>query len=179
LFKETGCKGPLKIFSQSESEKLEALMQMIQKEYDYPSNWSQDIITAYLKAILIEFARIGSLDKDTSTTKLNKYVEDFQKLINLHYKQIHKVGDYADFLNITPNHLKDLVKEELGKSAKDLIIERIILEAKRMAHFTEKSSKEIGYDLGFEDPAYFSRFFSKQAGLTFVEFRESIRKKYN
>ncbi len=178
LFEETGCEGPV-IIAESDYYTIDKLLKLMQKEYDYPTQWSPDIITAYLKALLIEFARIKSLKSGDLEITTNKYVEDFQRLVNLHYKTYHKVSDYAEMLNITPNHLKDIIKEHLGKSAKELIIERITLEAKRLAHFTEKTSKEIGYELGFEDPAYFSRFFSKQTGNTFLDFRESIRKKYN
>ena len=60
-----------------------------------------------------------------------------------------------------------------------MILNRIMLEAKRFATYSETSVKEVAYNLGFEDPAHFSKLFKNQEGLGFTEFRASIRKKYS
>ena len=64
----------------------------------------------------------------------------------------------------------------LGKTPKEIINDRILLEAKRLLVHTQLSIKEIGQDLGFDDPAYFVRYFKKNSALTPVEFRESYLK---
>ena len=88
----------------------------------------------------------------------------------------HQVKDYAELLCVTPNYLNEVIKLSINSSAKDFIQDRIILEAKRMAIFTGKSGKEIGFELGFEDPSHFSKFFKTNAGLSLQDFKESIIK---
>ena len=88
---------------------------------------------------------------------------------------MHQVKDYVGKLNVSPNYLNEVIKSVMGISAKEYIQNRIVLEAKRMVLFTQKSYKEIGFDLGFDDPSHFSKFFKINAGLSLVQFKESIR----
>ncbi|MFY7877156.1 MAG: helix-turn-helix domain-containing protein, partial [Pirellula sp.] len=69
------------------------------------------------------------------------------------------VQEYADRLAISPGHLNDSVRNACGKSAKDMIQEQLVLEAKRMLYHSNYSIKEIAVHLGFDDPSYFNRFF--------------------
>jgi AraC family transcriptional regulator, transcriptional activator of pobA len=106
-------------------------------------------------------------------------VKQFKDLLDIHFIQWHKVAEYAKSLHITSNYLNELVTQETGKSAKDMIINRIMLEAKRFATYSETSLKEVAYKLGFDDPAHFSKLFKNQEEQSFTEFRASIRKKYS
>ena len=63
----------------------------------------------------------------------------------------------------------------MGLTAKEYVQNRIILEAKREAYFTDRTGKEVAYYLGFEDPAHFSKFFKNCTGISFSEFRSSVR----
>lgn len=81
--------------------------------------------------------------------------------------------EYAGLLFITPNHLNALCKASVGKSAGEMIRDRLLLEAKRMLANSAMSVSEIAYDLRFEDNAYFSRFFKKYTGHTPEEFRKT------
>jgi AraC-like DNA-binding protein len=83
----------------------------------------------------------------------------------------HQVRTYADLLNITPAKLNRVCARFTGKNASEFILERVILEAKRHLVFTNMSSKEIAYGLGYDDPSYFSRFFRKKTGYTPTRFR--------
>ena len=65
----------------------------------------------------------------------------------------------------------------MGKTPKEIINERILLEAKRFLVYSHLTIKEIGQDLGFEDPAYFVRYFKKNTETTPVEFREKYLSK--
>jgi AraC-like DNA-binding protein len=77
-------------------------------------------------------------------------------------------------MNISPNYLNQICKKIVGKTASQLLYERLLVEAQRLLTHTTQSVKEIGYLLGFDDPSYFVRFFRKQAGQTPAEFREAI-----
>ena len=92
---------------------------------------------------------------------------------------LHKVNDYADLLAVTPNHLNDTTKKVTGKTALELIQDRLLLEAKRLLLHTEQTAKEISYQLGYNDPSYFTRFFKAQTERTPDDFRRQIREKYH
>ena len=75
-------------------------------------------------------------------------------------------------MGITARRLQQAVAESVGKTPKQLIDDRLLLEAKRLLVYTNHSIKEIGFQLGFEEPTNFSRFFRKQAGHSPAEFRK-------
>ncbi|NLR62590.1 AraC family transcriptional regulator [Chitinophaga polysaccharea] len=102
----------------------------------------------------------------------NPRLAQFNMLINKFYKQEKLVGFYAAKLHISANYLNILCKAHLDVSATKLIQQRVLLEAKRLLQTTGLSIKEIAFELGFVDHAYFSNFFKAQAGLTPTQFRE-------
>lgn len=83
----------------------------------------------------------------------------------------HRVADYARELGITPGHLSALCRRQLGRSAGACLRERLRLEAKRLLLYTELGAAEVGYRLGFEDPAYFARFFRREVGEAPGQYR--------
>lgn len=138
---------------------------------------SLETIGAYLKLFLIECNGSCSLSTSSNTQNIEvgkTIVKNFKAIVETHYTQWHRVKDYAEELNVTPNYLNEVIKSATDVSAKDFIQNRIILESKRMAIFTKKSIKEIGFDLGFEDPSHFSKFFKSNTAQSLQDFRESI-----
>ena len=101
-------------------------------------------------------------------------IRSFQQLIDKHYTSIRLPKEYADLLYITPNHLNALCQEMLGKSAGDLIRNRVILEAKRLLTNADLSITQIADELNFKDDSYFNRFFKKDVGMTPDEFRKQM-----
>ena len=97
----------------------------------------------------------------------------FKQLVAENCKELKQVKAYAALLNITPLYLNEIVKEVTGFSASHRINQEILLEAKRMLAYTRLDVKQIAYELGYEDHAYFSRFFKKHTGVTAVAFRNS------
>lgn len=134
-----------------------------------------ETIGAYLRLFLIECNGHCSLFPGANTQNLEvgrTLTLHFKKLVEQHFNELHQVKDYASSLNVTPNYLNEVIRSTIGESAKDYIQNRIILEAKRMLTFTKKSGKEIGYDLGFEDPSHFSKFFKTNTGMALNAFRK-------
>lgn len=124
-----------------------------------------------LKLLQKEF--VNQFQEHDSSTKPEKVIKSFSVLIDEHFKEESSVNFYADKLNITPNYLNILSQKYLKIPAGDVIKERTILEAKRLLISTDLSIKEIGYQLGFNDNAYFSKVFKKYAGKTPGAFKES------
>ncbi len=107
----------------------------------------------------------------------NRYIEKFANLVNADIKQHRDVRYYADKLCITPNHLNESVKKATGINAKQYIGNKITREAKKLLIYTDLSISEAASDLGFDDAAYFIRFFRKQTGYTPSEYRKIIKQK--
>ncbi|WP_342332848.1 helix-turn-helix domain-containing protein [Pedobacter sp. FW305-3-2-15-E-R2A2] len=95
----------------------------------------------------------------------------FKKLVAEKYSELKQVKDYAELLHLSPLYLNEITKEITGFPASYWISQEIILEAKRMLYYTTLDVKQIAYALGYEDHAYFSRFFKKHVGMTALTFR--------
>ncbi len=97
----------------------------------------------------------------------------FKRMVNARYRELKQVKAYAAALHITPLYLNEIVKEITGFPASYWIQQEVLLEAKRMLCYTALDVKQIAYDLGYEDHAYFSRFFKKHTGMTALSFRDT------
>lgn len=100
-------------------------------------------------------------------------IRKFNLLVEANYRTEHSVSFYAQELCKSPKTLSNLFAIYNHKSPSQVIQERILIEAKRLLSYTDKSVKEIAYDLGFEDISYFSNFFKKHTGLSPVDFRNN------
>ena len=89
---------------------------------------------------------------------------------------MHEVQQYAQELSVSPDYLSKIIKKYLGTPSQEYILDKLLLEAKRLLVFTNLSSKEIGYHIHMDDPSYFSRIFKKKTGLTPNEYRDHVRK---
>jgi AraC family transcriptional activator of pobA len=92
------------------------------------------------------------------------------------YKQLKSPGDYAAALHLSLSYLNEAVKEATGFTITYWIHQEVMLEAKRLLYHSSCTVKEIAYELGYEDPTYFSRLFKKTVGKTPGDFREQYRK---
>lgn len=110
-------------------------------------------------------------DKIKRFTSLD-VVNRFRVLLQRHYKEEKKVGYYADLLNVTPRKLTEMTESVLGKSAKELIKEKIISESTRLLKHSSHTISEIAYELGFSDEGNFSTFIKKHTLMTPKELRE-------
>lgn len=98
-------------------------------------------------------------------------ISRFEALIDAHFSQHRAVSDYARELAVTPTHLSRVTRAATGLSASRLIEERIIREARRNLVYTNLPISTIAYELGYDDPAYFSRVFSRATGMSPRMFR--------
>lgn len=99
-------------------------------------------------------------------------VTNFKQLVGAQFQKTKQVKQYASMLHISPLYLNETVKELTGFPASYWIQQAIVLEAKRLLRFSALDITHIAYELGFEDPVYFSRFFKKHASVTASAFRK-------
>ena len=104
-----------------------------------------------------------------------RHLRRFQALIEERFRRWLSVEDYAASVGITATQLNNVCRAHTGKTALQLVHERVLLEARRNLIYTIMTISEIAYALGFSDPAYFSRFFTKKAGVPPSEFRTQRR----
>lgn len=101
----------------------------------------------------------------------------FRALVEKNYLNHWNVADYAVALSITPSKLNRLSKTLTGRSAFEITQERLLLEARRRLVYIAAPVQRLAYELGFEDPAYFNRFFKKHTGMTPAHFRREQHKR--
>lgn len=135
---------------------------------------NQDLIQSYLLTILLEIKRHYEPKKIKNISPANYLTDRFKDLITTNFKENHLVADYAEILNVTPNHLNKSVKSVTGKSPTLWINELMMLEAKVLLYQSRLSISEIAYELGLEDPSYFGRMFKKHVGSTPSNFRKKM-----
>lgn len=109
----------------------------------------------------------------TDNNAKSALVYKFKKSINQHITQYHEVGYYSNTLNVSDKYLNECVKEVLGVNAKHLIDEQLVMRSRHNLKFTDKTIKEVGYELGFSSPDYFSYFIKKHTGSTPSQLRKS------
>lgn len=103
-----------------------------------------------------------------------KYLLNFKNEIELRYKSLKQVSRIAEHINISTKKLNQLTSKILGKSPKQMIDERVLLEAKRLLVHSAKNVKEIAFELGFDEPTNFIKYFKKHVDSTPVEFRDKF-----
>ncbi len=164
-------------------QKLRNITDLILDELKTSDDYSQDIVLNLLHLFLLESRRIfdqqNHAPKEESNTTPDATIIKFKQLIEENYLTQKTVSPYAEMLNMNPSCLNELTKRTTGITAGELIRNRVIDETKKLLYSSIISGKEIAFQLGFDDPAYFSRFFRKYTGTTLKEFREHSRKKYH
>lgn len=146
--------------------------QNMKKEYSRNSLYGKEIICMQLKIFIMQLIRASMQDRHPATADHKKeIVEKFSELVNLFYKEFKTTAPYAEKLNLTPNYLNTLVKDQLDLSAGQFIKNRVILEAERLLLHTTLSVTEISYELGFTDNSHFGKYFKSVSGRSPNQYR--------
>ena len=155
------------------------LCEQIKKEMQNPDLAQYELLVSYLKIFLITASRLKTQQHPDAAEILKDNKQPFiiQRLkdaIESNFKTKHSPSQYADLLYISPKALAKITKSHFNKTLSDLINERIIIEAKRELYLTDKTVKEIAYELGYDDEHYFSRFFKVNAEVSPHLYRETV-----
>ena len=161
---------------QEEKERIAILFNQIYAESVSCLPNSCAIIQSEINTLLLELERISlpTFNVSTMPELLNKYKD----MIDKNFMRERQVQSYAAQLGISSNYLNVLTRKHLGKSALNMINDRVMLEIKRLLLRTDYDISEIAYKLGFNELSYFSRFFKRNTGMTPIEFRQSMNEMY-
>jgi len=160
---------------QKDTAKLDFILENLVEEFQHQETAQYDMLQAYLKQFIVLSVRIKKEDyaiKDDIETKLFK---DFSTLVELNFKKEHSVTYYGERLGLSPKSITKHFQKNGVTTPSDYIKNRIILEAKRQLIYSDDSVKQIAYDLGFNDPAYFTRFFTKSTQKSPLQFKKDYK----
>ena len=185
--KEVGCVGFLfygssgNLFlnlNEKEDKKIGLLLEVFKDEFENTDQIQEDMLRMLLVRLIITLTRIAKqqyLPAGESDDQKFDLVRNFNLMVENHYKLHHDVKFYADLLHKSPKTLSNAFAIYGNKSPLQVIQDRVILEAKRLFYYTDKSAKEVASDLGFEDAAHFSKFFKNQTSVNPSDFKKSLQ----
>jgi AraC family transcriptional activator of pobA len=146
-----------------------------------PDEYSRDIILGHIDSMLKYSQRYYKRQFLNRNTVSGKTVSKFNDALSSYFekgqlldKGLPTVNFMADELNLSPRYLSDLLKQETGKTAMELIHIFLISEAKNILKGSDNNIAETAYSLGFDNLPYFSRLFKKEVGISPLQFRKQI-----
>jgi len=143
--------------------------------YEQPAgSFSRQAVYSLLSSFTALFADLYSKQECISTDKASRtqiIMLAFKRLLLTEYKRLKSPVEYAAALHLSTYYLSEAVKETTGFPVSFWIQRQIVLEAKRLLYYSQRSVKEIAHELGYEDHTYFMRLFKKAVGRTPLAFR--------
>ncbi|WP_342131755.1 helix-turn-helix domain-containing protein [Hydrogenophaga sp. OTU3427] len=158
-------------------DQLMPLFLALERESRTPASGQVAASMSLLMALMVQIDRLCQMSDVQApqagqpSSRKARQIERFRGLVDQHFRVQRSVPFYAGALSITAGQLTRLCRECLGLSSLDVINARILHEAQRELVYTHLPVKQLAADLGFEDDAYFSRFFRKHTGLSPKAFR--------
>jgi AraC-like DNA-binding protein len=168
---------PIITLSEKEIKSFEALFLILREEFETQDHIQGEMLRSILKRLLIKATRLIKQENPEKDMPKPQYdtVRQFHVLVEQNFREKHQVADYAEMLFKSPKTLSNMFHKSGDKSPLKVINERIILEAKRLLFYSDKNVEEIGYELGFSEPAHFSKFFKNQVGSPPATFKKQFQ----
>ncbi len=158
----------------AEATAVAALFERIARELQFGALGMATMVAAQVQMLMVAIARMAPPETATAQPGAELW-QRFRDAVEAGFRARHAVADIAEGLPITRGRLDALCRRHAGRTAQQVIHDRIVLEAQRGLIYTGLTVAEIAYGLGFVDPAYFTRFFAREAGETPGEFRRRHR----
>jgi AraC family transcriptional activator of pobA len=155
--------------------RIEATLTHMEKEFQWPQPGRASMLEWLFRVLLLVIRRqvdLQEVQAEARGGRLDAFTR-FRQLVEDHYQEHWSIAAYARELAVTPQTLNRVCRSLAGKGALDIVQERMLLAARRHLIYTDASVEAIAYGLGFQDPAYFSRFFKRLAGMAPGQFRQA------
>jgi len=165
---------PTLTLDSAESDRLNILFSVLKEEFDMKETGQEEMLRILLKRFIIRCTRLANkqLVKNSTNQSDIDLIRQFNVLVEEHFKEKKSVSEYAELMYKSPKTIANVFSKNSDRTPLEVIHERVIIESKRMILYTDKTIKEIGMDLGYDDPAQFSKLFKKNVGLTTGEFKK-------
>lgn len=118
--------------------------------------------------ILVSLLRLSANRLETEPARRDRdfeLVTRYRAALEEHFYQVKTLDFYARKIGVSTQRLNAACKLRAGRTASEVLYDRIVVEAKRCLLYTEMTVAEIGHSIGYDDPAYFNRFFSHRVGI--------------
>jgi AraC-like DNA-binding protein len=170
---------PGMLLEKSIAQDMHEIISKMIKEINCSLLLNTEMLRRYLEVFVLQIVRQFHIQHpDMLSLKRAGVFDKFINLLEKNFRTKKMVSDYARELFITPNYLNELIRKNSGYPARYHISRRVMQEAKRKALYSEKSMKEIAYELGFEDVAHFSKYFKNVSGKNFSDYRKQCFDNY-
>jgi AraC family transcriptional regulator, transcriptional activator of pobA len=159
---------------EDEAQPFDALLEALRVEVDRPAGPESAELRRHLLSAALLWAqrwREGQLEEGGASGADVQLYQQFQELLERDLAVSHEAGHYAAELGVTTGTLSRVLTKLTGQTTKQLILDRVILEAVRLLRFSDLSIKEIAARLGFSDQFAFSKAFKRQRGEAPADFR--------
>jgi AraC family transcriptional regulator, transcriptional activator of pobA len=157
-------------------DRLRALCSEMLQEHDTVDTGRVPILEAILGAILLSIARkVDNTTTPAGRRPASNLFREFRMAVEDHYTEHWQLSRYVDLLHVSESSLNRTCRAIAGATAFEILQGRLELEARRRLMYTTVPIQRLAGELGFLDPAYFSRFFKRRTGVTPNEFRRSHR----
>lgn len=166
---------PILQLDEKEVDRLRTLYSVLKEEFDISDVSREEMLRILLKRFIIRCTRLA---KDQILKNADKQsdidlVRQFNVLVEEHFKTKKSVGEYAELMYKSPKTVTNVFSKYSEETPLQVIHKRVIMEAKRLLLYTDKNAKEIGYELGYSDPAQFSKLFKNNTGKTTTQFKDT------
>lgn len=161
------------VISKEKFNQLVFVSEIMHSEFNQKEEFYDLCLISYLSGFLIQLKR-SDQRKEVAHIKVGSIIDRFRKLVEKDYRTQHRVEYYGKELKVSAKALTMQITRALGKSPREIIQERFLLEAKRLLAFSNLTVAEIGYELGFDDANYFSRFFRTHTKISPAQFRKKF-----
>jgi AraC-like DNA-binding protein len=184
---EVGCVGfiffgpsPTMFVSLDEEQikKMQSLFDLFEEEFNSNEDIKGEMLRMLLVRLIINVTRLAKkqyLGTEEVVEEKFNLIRKFNLLVEQHFRNERQIAFYSDLLNKSPKTISNYFSLYSNKTPLQIIQERVILEAKRLFYYTEKSVKEIADELGFEDAAHFSKFFKKCTSQSPTELKKVVQ----
>lgn len=161
--------------SDSEAKEIEDIFETILKEKKQEGNYNNELIALKIIELLILSERLfdKKLNLEMTVPSID-IIKRFLDLLEANFSKERSVKFYAAKLAMHPNSLNALIKKHTGTTAKESIQNRVLIETKYLLHSTNLSIKEISNQVGFNDPNYFTSFFTKYENTSPGNYRAAF-----
>lgn len=155
-------------------DEIQLLINVLSKYLGKNDEANNQVVTHLLQSIISIMLDNKDLKDNSEKNPVKKLLIDFYLLIEIHYSENVGVQFFIESLGTTEKKLAEATKMHTGLSPLQVIHNRVLLEAKRLMLFEDRTHKEIAYQLGFDSPASFSSFIKSKTGLAPVELTKQL-----